>query len=456
MSIVRFTSLGGTGEVGASCHAVTCEARTVLLDCGIHPKKEGRGALPAFELLTKSPDAVIVSHGHIDHCGALPYFCAAHPRSLSYATTPTVPIMDRMLHNSVSVMQTLSMERGIEEYPLYSHEDVEKVIRRTYGIPFDQQFAMTHDGFFTAEFFHAGHVLGSASVLLEAGGHTIYYTGDICHADRELMRGLSPLRPGTKVDTLIIESTYGANPEADGIRYTDEVERFAQSLRTVLNNGGSVLVPTFALGRAQEVLNIISRYQDLGVVPEVPTYASGLGRAIYEIYDRFVDHLRPNVELSPLSQFHRIGDVWNPEVVHRLLSEPCIIVATSGMMLENTPSALIAQELVRHEHHAIFFTGYLDPDTLGYKVRSSQKGDVLMFRLGGEPVEVQLENIQWFHFSAHAPRGVLRSVVERVQPKQAIFVHGDPDAIAWMRENCSNGCDTYAPHIGETIDLAPL
>jgi predicted metal-dependent RNase len=114
---------------------------------------------------------------------------------------------------------------------------------------------------------------------------------------------------------------------------------------------------------------------------------------------------------------------------------------------------LIAQELVRHEHHAVFFTGYLDPDTLGHKLRTSQKGDVLVFRLGGEPVEVQLENIQFFHFSAHAPRGVLRHVVEQVQPKQTIFVHGDPDAIAWMRENCGNGCANYAPQIGETVTL---
>ena len=454
MSNIQFTSLGGTGEVGASCQAVTCEGRRFLLDCGVHPIKEGKLSLPAFELLTKSPEAVIVSHGHIDHCGSLPYFCAMFPRCLSYATTPTVPIMDRMLHNSVSVMQTIAMERGIEGYPLYTHDDVEKVIRRTYGIPFDQEFAVTYDGVFMAKFFEAGHVLGSASVLLGVGDHTIYYTGDICHSDRELMRGRSPLKEGTKVDTLIIESTYGADPDADNVCYADEVTRFAQSLRRVILDGGSVLVPTFALGRAQEVLNIISRYQDLGVVPEVPVYASGLGRAIYEIYDRFVDHLRPNVELSPLSQFHRIGDVWNPDVVQRLLSEPCIIVATSGMMLENTPSALIAQELVRHEHHAVFFTGYLDPDTLGYKLRTSQKGDVLVFRLGGEPVEVQLENIQFFHFSAHAPRGVLRSVVEQVQPKQTIFVHGDPDAIAWMRENCGTGCTNYAPQIGETINLA--
>jgi cleavage and polyadenylation specificity factor subunit 3 len=182
-------------------------------------------------------------------------------------------------------------------------------------------------------------------------------------------------------------------------------------------------------------------------------YASGLGRAIYEIYDRFVDHLRPDVELSPLSQFHRIGDVWNPEVVQRLLSQPSIIVATSGMMLENTPSAMIAQELVRHEHHAVFFTGYLDPDTLGYKLRTAQKGDVLVFRIGGEPVEVQLENIQWFHFSAHAPRSVLQNVIRQVSPRNVIFVHGDPDAIAWMRENCSDGCASFAPSIGETIEL---
>jgi Cft2 family RNA processing exonuclease len=452
VSTIEFTSLGGSGEVGASSHLIAGDGIEILLDCGMHPKKEGLQALPALSLLRRSPEAVLVTHGHIDHCGCVPYLLKNFPNTTPYATAPTVSIMDRMLHNSVSVMETIALERGIQGYPLFTHSDVEYAIRRSYGLEYDQEFALHYRSDVRASFHSAGHVLGSASVLLRFEGHSVFYTGDVCTTDQVLLQGFS-YDNEHPVDTLIIESTYGATSDAGAIRNEDEVARFGREATKVLAGGGAVLVPAFALGRTQEMLNMIDLLQEQGDLPPVKVYASGLGRAIYEVYGKYSHYLRPGAELSSLNKFKRIGDVWERGVVRELIGEPCIIVATSGMVIQNTPSAMIAQEMVRHTHHGIFFVGYLDPDTLGHKLRTSKKNDELVFEVGGKPVKVRMENFQRFHFSAHAPREALLDIIEKLTPKNIVFVHGDPDAIAWMKENANSNCRKFAPAIGKVIRL---
>ncbi len=454
MSDITFTPIGGGAEIGANCYLVTAGDSQLLLDSGIHPKKEGREALPKFSLLQRAPEAVLVSHGHIDHCGSVPFVLREFPATACYATRPTVSIMDRMLHNSVSVMTTLGKERNIPEYPLYTHSDVDYAIRQSAGIEYDQEFTISRHCPFKASFQHAGHVLGSAGILLRAEGHTVYYTGDICLTDQELLGGLQLIDMDVKVDTLIIESTRGAHLDDEERTFTSEIRRFAEEARKVLNNGGVVLVPAFALGRTQELLNIIDRLQANGELPQVPVYASGLGRAIYEVYDKYTDYLRPEVSLSPLYQFERIGDVWDPKVSRNLLKEASIVVATSGMLVENTPSAMIAQEMVQSDKHGVFFVGYLDPDTLGYKLLHANVDDKLVFHTGGKEVAIKLPNRQTFHFSAHAPREDLQHVINRTQPTNVIFVHGDPDAIEWLHANCNGVPNKFTPEIGEAITLS--
>ena len=445
--------MGGGAEIGANCYLLTVGEYHILLDCGIHPKKEGREALPSLGLLQRAPDALVVTHGHIDHCGAVPYLMKEFPTTACYATKPTVSIMDRMLHNSVSVMTTLGRERGIRDYPLYTHSDVDFAIRHCTGMAYDAAFTTSWNSPCKTTFIHAGHVLGSAGVLLELPDHTIYYTGDICLTDQELMSGLRPLDPSIKVDTLIIESTRGAHVDDEQWTFDSEIQRFCAEIRKVVENGGVALVPAFALGRTQELLNIIDRMQRAGELPEVPVYASGLGRAIYEVYDRYSEFLRPEANLSPLYQFKRIGDVWDPKVTRDLLREPAIIVATSGMMVENTPSAMIAQEMVCHDHHGIFFVGYLDPDTLGYKLLHAEVGDKLRFELEGREVPVSLANRQTFAFSSHAPRADLCHVIQSTSPRNVVFVHGDPPALEWLQANSNGVAHKYAPDIGETVTI---
>ncbi len=453
MSKTTFTPIGGGSEIGANSFLFTADGCRILLDCGMHPKKEGVEALPDLSLLRQAPDAVVVTHGHIDHCGAVPYLLTHFPSAIPYATAPTVRIMDRMLHNSVAVMGMLALEQGVEGYPLYSHDDVDYALGRTYGLDLEREFVPVLDKPVRASFHHAGHVLGSASVLLRAPGHVLFYTGDICTTDQELMAGLTPLDPDVQVDTLVIESTYGANEEADAIRPEVESARFAGEITRVLRRGGVALIPAFALGRTQEQLNLIARLQSTGEIPDVPVYASGLGRAIYEIYCKHTGYLRPGAIPRPLRDFKRIGDVWEHQVVLDLLRKPCIIVATAGMMIENTPSAMIAMEMVRHKKHGIFFVGYLDPDTLGYHLLHAEPGDAFRFETSGRRVPIELQNIQQFHFSAHATRSALTHIVERIRPKNVVFIHGDPEAVAWMQEHGGAGSRAFAPGLGETVLL---
>ena len=452
METIPFTVLGGGAEIGANSFLVGPEDEQVVLDCGVHPKKEGLACLPCLDRIEHPPQAVLISHGHVDHCGAVPLLLREFPSTECYATQPTVSIMDRMLHNSVSVMGTLALERGIVDYPLYTHQDVDRVIRRAYGLEYKHEFALTSGSRIRASFYRSGHVLGSAGILVKWPHHTLYYTGDLCTNPQELIPGISHLDKSERVDSLVIESTRGMHQNGSVTR-EGEVKRFGVEVTRVLDRGGMVLVPSFALGRTQELLNIISRLMRSGRIPDVPILASGLGRAIYEIYSKYEDYLRRGAELRPLYEFKRIGDVWERTVRRDLLKKSCIIVATSGMMIENTPSAMLAQDVVREERNGIFFVGYLDPDTLGYRLLHASPGDEFVFELSGRPVTVRNDHRLAFDFSAHANREDLLALIRRTRPKNVVFVHGDPEAIDWMMAHCDVDCRKHRARIGDTLHL---
>ncbi|MCX8064632.1 MAG: MBL fold metallo-hydrolase [Candidatus Hydrogenedentes bacterium] len=445
--------LGGGGEIGANTIEVCYGSEGILLDCGIHPKKEGYEALPEFDMMSRFPDAVLVTHGHIDHCGGLPYLTRLFSHFRVHATLPTIRIMERMLHNSVVVMSTLRRERGIVEYPLYNHEDVENLIEVTRAHLYKEIFEVSPHGVIKAMFNPAGHVLGSASILLDIEGHKILYTGDISGGYQELLGPYEPIEWLDCVDTMIVECTQGAVDERQVNPYFDEALNLAGAINEVIDRSGSVLIPTFALGRTQEIANILARLQEEGVLKKVPIYLSGLGRAIYEIYEQFKEYLNEKSILRPLRSFRKLGNVLDKNVVNQLIGEPSIIIATSGMMVENTPSALIAERMVMSKHHGIFFVGYVDPDTLGYRLLTSEEGDKLAFQLDAEPVEVKLRNIRRFHFSGHAYRSALVKLIESYNPENVIVVHGDPPALEWMREHLKDNYNCIVPGNGEKISF---
>ncbi len=443
--------LGGGGEIGANTIEVCFGSERVLLDCGVHPKKEGYESLPEFDMMSGFPDAVLVTHGHVDHCGSLPYLTRLFSHFRVHATLPTIRIMERMLHNSVMVMSTLRREKGIVEYPLYNHEDVESLMEITRAHLYKEYFEVSPHGIMRALFNPAGHVLGSASILLEIDGYRIFYTGDISGGNQELLGPYEPMDWVDGINTIIVESTQGAVDETQVNSYFDEAMNLAMAINSVVENSGSVLIPTFALGRTQEIANILARLQENGILIKVPIYISGLGRAIYEIYEQFREYLNGNSTLRPLRSFRKLGNVFDKNVIKQLIENPSIIIATSGMMVENTPSALIAEKMVSEKKHGIFFVGYVDPDTLGYKLLTSKEGDRLVFQLEAEPVEIRLTNIKRFHFSGHAYRSTLLKMIDDYHPENVIIVHGDPPALEWMREQLKDKYNCIMPSNGEKI-----
>ena len=165
LSTLTFTPCGGGREIGANSYLIRVNGHEVLLDCGLHPKKEGTSSLPDLSLLRRAPDSVLISHAHVDHCGAVPELLKQFPSTVPYATQATVRVMDRMLHNSVAVMRAMATERGISEYPLYWHEDVDFAVESVNGMAPGEEFDVVPDGSVSACFQHAGHVLGSASEI---------------------------------------------------------------------------------------------------------------------------------------------------------------------------------------------------------------------------------------------------------------------------------------------------
>ncbi|HOV60136.1 MAG TPA: MBL fold metallo-hydrolase [Candidatus Hydrogenedentes bacterium] len=451
---LSLTVLGGGGEVGANAYEVSCSGARILLDCGTHPKKEGPETLPALSLLNRPPHACLFTHAHVDHCGAAPMLGKMFPGVKGYASDPTVILMDRMLHNSVSVMEALAKERGISEYPLYDHYDVNFFIRHMTGVAFGRPFFVQAPVPVEVSFHEAGHVLGSAGILIQFPGHTLYYTGDVCRKPQFLLGGARFPRRNIRVDTLIIESTQGGTDEGKHFPFTEETNRLARAVDQVIRRGGCVLIPSFALGRTQEMVNLLAHLRETGRIAPADIYTAGLGRAIYEVYDKFSDHLKPGAWLRPLDMFKRMNNVVaEPGEIRNLLARPCIIVATSGMMLENTPSAVLAAAMTREERHGIFFVGYLDPETPGYKLLHAAQGDPIQFELEKPPVPKGPAEVRSFRFSAHATRSELAEIIDRFNPKNIVYIHGDPDALAWMRANTGNGGVSCVPMIGQTVTL---
>ena len=455
---MKFTVLGGGDEIGANSYLIDMEGAAVMLDAGFHPRRIGYEGLPDFDRIGQLPlCAVILSHCHLDHLGALPVALRRNPHALVYMTRPSHELAPEMLHSTVRVMERQHSELGVREYPLYTHEDVEMVSYCFHGMSCDREFQIQSQvpnaSDIRVRFFDAGHILGAAGILLSGDSESVFYTGDTSRSDQEVLKGA--VYPDGPIDTLILESTLAANPETVGVRRHDEVRRLARGITQVIVRGGSVLIPAFALGRTQEILVTLDRLRSQGRIPEVEIFTAGLGCSVSRVYDRTAGCSRrrdPSLVIDRLDirQLPR-GDPT--EGVH--LKRPSVIVVSSGMMERGTLSHRIACEMLPDARHAIFFVGYVDPDAPGHCILTSQPGDRVPFGFDEALIDVACE-VERFHFSAHADRLQLLRLVEELTPSRVVLVHGEPESIRWMtcaiREKYP-WIDVLAPEKGLTYEL---
>lgn len=447
MDPVRVSVLGGGLEVGANAFLLEVDGARLLLDAGLHPRRTGVESLPRFDDV-EDVDAILVTHGHLDHVGALPVACRHFPRAQVHWTRSTEAVSLRQLRATLSVMRKEIAEGVAGASMLFRGDELEELPWRSAVLEVERRRRISAGGRPRVSAFHVGHLLGAAGFLVEGREARVVYTGDFCLHARELQPGLDGAPP--TADVLIVEGTYGATPEYDASGYEREVARFAADVSRVMGRGGSVLIPSFALGRTQEMLAMLRRLMARRHIPRAPIYISGLGRAMNEVHDR----CRFDPGLFP--RRWKLGDaarVMEHEDLGRLpqiLQIPSLFVVTSGMMIENTLSARLAERMVGDPRHAVYFVGYCDPAELGHRVLRARPGDWVEFRRARPMTQVMTGDIGRYYFSAHADRRQILELVEAVDPTFVVLVHGEPAALEWLAGQIEPRRQVWRPAAGES------
>ena len=282
------TNLNPTSDIGANGWVLELDGARILLDAGLHPKREGKEALPSLDLLNSAGgvDAVAVTHCHLDHVGALPVIMERFPDVQAYMTDLSYFIVERVLHNAVNVMKRKREETGNKDYPLYLHRQVEDIAPRiqAYRARREVEWSVPQrrGGFApTLEFFDAGHTLGSAGVLVRGATQSVFYSGDVCFQDQTILKGAD--FEEVRADVLVLETTRGAKDTSTAPRRDSEAKRLRDSIVEVVERRGTALIPSFALGRTQEVLANIALLIREGRLPRQPVYIGHTGERIARV-----------------------------------------------------------------------------------------------------------------------------------------------------------------------------
>jgi Cft2 family RNA processing exonuclease len=431
------------------------------MDAGIHPKREGRESLPLYNVIKDEElDAIAISHCHHDHVGSLPVALRYFPKAHVLMSELSYFLAERVLHNSVNVMTRQRDELGIKEYPLFTHDEVEDIEPLFQGFKYNREidwaaFHKTRAGVLspTLEFYDAGHALGSAGIMVRGRQETLFYTGDVCFHDQTLLK--SARFEGVKTDVLLLETTRGHHPLPSGFSRDGEIQRLSESIQRVLARKGSLLIPTFALGRTQEVLALLAIMMADGKLKPQPIYIGGLGRVFTEIYDLEAHRTHrqyPNLQLR---------EALNLVVLEQGQSEKMkltggrLFVITAGMMSENTAAHNLALRMVGDERQAIFFVGYTDPDTPGGRLRAAKHGETFVFSPSGGQLTKRCE-IENFDLTAHANRNDMLDFVGQVDPRVVLLSHGEDDARNWYEDQIHSRyprIKVVQPKPGEAVEV---
>jgi Cft2 family RNA processing exonuclease len=436
---VKITNLNPDSDIGASGWLVEVDEHRILLDAGMHPKREGRAGLPTFNKAGNADlDAIAISHCHHDHVGALPVAARHFSKAHVLMTELSYFIVERVLHNSVNVMTRQRDELGIREYPLYTHDEVDDLAPQFQGFKYNREiewaaFHKSRAGLPTPtlEFFDAGHTLGSAGILIRGRKETLFYTGDVCFHDQTILRAAR--FEDVKADVLIMETTRGNRATPAGFSRESEIERLVAAIQRALKRKGCVLIPAFALGRTQELLALLALLMRAGRLKSQPIYIGGLGRVFTEIYDLEAHRTHRQHTNLQLHEALELIVLEKGQAEKMKLGGGRIFVITAGMMSENTAAHDLATRMIGDERQSIFFVGYADPDTPGGRLKAAKPGEAFVFSPSAGRVTRRCD-LQDFDLTAHANREDLLDFVGRVSPRAILLGHGSDDSRAWFEE----------------------
>ncbi len=422
----RNTALGGYREVGRSAHLLATQNSKVLIDCGIDPGSDRTPFFNAPELLPlDSLDAVVVTHAHLDHCGLIPVLLKYGYTGPIYATAPTRDLMALMLLDAIKVTNQ-EARRG-----LYDSSHVRNLVARTIPLRWGETTDIAPDMRLTMH--NAGHILGSSicHFHLGDGDYNLAYSGDIKFERSWLFNPAANRFP--RLETLILESTYGGYRDLQPSRQ-QATEEFSHLASKVLERHGKLIVPVFAVGRSQEVMLVLEERMRSGAIPKVPVYLDGMIFEATAIHTAYPEYLNSQLRTQIFQQgdnpflsdiFHRVDSA---QMRYGILDskDPCIILATSGMM-SGGPVMEYFKAWAPEEKNGILFVGYQAEGTFGRRLQRGLSEATFMDngRNGSFPVRLEVATIEGF--SGHSDRVQLMNYIATLDPRpqRVILNHGE-------------------------------
>ncbi len=430
---MKLIDLNADGGIGANSLYVQIGDFHLVVDSGLHPKKSGREAAPNLKPLDGVQlDLIIITHCHLDHIGSLPLLMRKFPNTPVIMTLPSQMLIERMLHNSVNVMVREREEKGTPDYPLFTHDEIDRIAPRLYPHGFNnpKKFSGAKDDIeFTLH--PAGHIPGAAGVEIVHKHRRIFFTGDVLFNVQRILSGAK--FPTGKFDTLITETTHGATEKPPEITRSGEMIRLVESINATIQRGGSVLIPVFALGRMQEIMAILHDARKFNRLVDTNIFVSGLGMDIADYFDQIAKKTGLVHFTRSILKDLKVKKSPRDMVPGKEPAQQGIYVVSSGMVVENTPSYTIASCLAGSAKHSILFVGYCDPDTPGGHLLAANNGDQFLFETVNVKTRIRA-NIERFEFSGHAARNELLDFAVKTQARSVILTHGDPPARAWFLE----------------------
>jgi putative mRNA 3-end processing factor len=405
--------LGGAREIGRSAVLID---DSLLLDYGMAAENP-----PQYPVGDPDPDAVIVSHGHLDHAGTTPALLSGDSRPPIHWTPPTRDLTLALAED------TLSLHGNTPRCPF-----TETQVRRLTQVSETHGYRESFDvAGYEVTFYDAGHIPGSAHVLVDDGDTRLLYTGDFHTADQRLVSGTTA-RP--EADVVITESTYSDVHHSERAALERE---FVESLRTTVWEGGTVVVPAFAIGRTQEVLLICAAH-------DIECYVDGMGIRVTDLLGRHPEFLRDADALRRAKSRARVVDGRDGQR-RRIADQNTVIVTTSGM-LSGGPAMTYVPAIRGRPVNKIALTGYQVEGTPGRELLDTGSAE---FDGRVLPVSAQVEQ---YDFSAHADRDGLLDFLDAYRDERVLVVHGDR-CEAFAEELHEEGVDADAPGVGDRVDV---
>ncbi len=463
MPDLRLTFHGAAGEVTGSMHLLEAAGARILLDAGMFQgrRSETRARNATLPFDPRVIDAVVLSHAHIDHSGRLPLLVSQGFHGSIFATPATRDLCAVMLADSAHIQEKDALflqkrgKAGPESEPLYTIRDAVAVQGLMMGLPYRRPHHLRK--FLSFEFTDAGHILGSASIdlrITEGGNHRLVFSGDIGRDGLPIIRDPEP--PVGPIDTLIVESTY-ANRQHETV--PDAKQRLGEAIRRVAARGGKVLIPSFALGRTQELIYELHELYRAGQIPAIPIYvdsplaldATDVFRMHPEVFDRRERMIEAGLKLFEFPLVHYVRSIADSKALNSQHG-PAVIIAASGMAESGRILHHLAHGIGDHRN-LVLFVGFQAEHTLGRRLQEERP----VVKIFGEELPRRAEIATIGGYSAHADADELRRWVRKLggQVRRAFVVHGEPSAALAMAQILKEEGirKVVIPKLGESFEL---